>query len=106
MCVYIYIYILLRVEEKKNILLEISKRKANFIGHTLRSNCCLRQVTGGKMKGGIEVTEIKGRKRRKLLYDLKERRGYAHLKEEALDRTIWRARFGTGFVPVVKQTAK
>jgi hypothetical protein len=43
---------------------------------------------------------------RKLLDDLKERRGYCHLKEEALDRTVWRARFGRGFGPVVRQTAK
>ena len=35
--------------------------------------------------------------------DLKERRGYSHLKEEALDRTMWRARFGRGFGPVVRQ---
>jgi hypothetical protein len=41
----------------------------------------------------------------KLLDDLKERRGYSHLKEEALDRTMWRARFGRGFGPVVRQTA-
>ena len=38
-----------------------------------------------------------GRRRRKLLDDLKERRGYCHLKEESLDRTVWRARFGRGF---------
>ena len=44
--------------------------------------------------------------RRKLLDDLKERRGYPHLKEEALDRTMRRARFGRGFGPVVRQTAK
>jgi len=42
----------------------------------------------------------------KLLDDLKERRGYSHLKEEALDRTVWRARFGRGFGPVVRQTTK
>ena len=36
----------------------------------------------------------------------KERRGYSHFKEEALDRTVWRARFGRGFGPVVRQTAK
>jgi len=47
-----------------------------------------------------------GRRRRKLLDDLKERRGYSHLKEEALDRTMWRARFGRGFGPVVRQTTK
>jgi len=28
------------------------------------------------------------------------------LKEEALDRTMWRARFGRGFGPVVRQTNK
>jgi hypothetical protein len=28
------------------------------------------------------------------------------LKEEALDRTVWRARFGRGFGPVVRQTNK
>jgi hypothetical protein len=40
------------------------------------------------------------------LDDLKERRGYSHLKDEALDRTMWRARFGRGFGPVVRQTTK
>jgi hypothetical protein len=29
-----------------------------------------------------------------------------HLKEEALDRTMWRARFGGGFGPVVGQTTE
>jgi hypothetical protein len=56
--------------------------------------------------GGIEATGRQGRRRRKLLDDLKERRGYSHLKEEALDRTIWRARFGRGFGPVVRQATK
>jgi hypothetical protein len=46
----------------------------------------------------------RGRKRRKLLDDPKESRGYSHLKEEALDRTMWRARFGRGLGPVVRQT--
>jgi len=40
------------------------------------------------------------------LDDLKERRGYSHLKEEALDCTMLRARFGRGFGPVVRQTTK
>jgi len=31
---------------------------------------------------------------------------YCHLEEEALDRTMWRARFGRGFGPAVRQTAK
>jgi hypothetical protein len=57
------------------------------------------------MKGGIEVIGKEGR-RRKLLDDLKERRGYSHMKEETLDRTIWRACFGKGFGPVMRQTTK
>jgi len=52
------------------------------------------------------VTGRRGRRRRKLLDDFKEKRGYSHLKEEALDRTMWRARFGRGFGPVVGQTTK
>jgi len=52
------------------------------------------------------VTGRQGRRPRKLLDDLKERRGYSYLKEEALDRTRWRARFGRGFGPVVRQTTK
>jgi len=69
----------------------------------LRRNCLL-QVIDGKIKGGIEVTRRRRRRRRKLLDDLKGRRGYSHLREEALDRTMWRARFGRGFGPVVRQT--
>jgi len=52
------------------------------------------------------VTRRGGRRRKKLQDDLKERRGYSHLKEEVLDRTIWRARFGRGFGPVIRQTTK
>jgi hypothetical protein len=52
------------------------------------------------------VTGRRGIRRRKLLDDVKERRGYAHLKEEALNRAMWRARFGRGFGPVVRQTTK
>ena len=98
--------VLLNVKEQRNILHEISKQKANWIGHILRRNCLLQRVIEGKIKGGIEVTGRRGRRRKKLLDDLKERRGYSHLKEDALDRTKWRARFGRGFGPVVRQTTK
>jgi hypothetical protein len=54
----------------------------------LRRNCILQRVIEGKIQGGIEVTGRQGRRRRKLLDVLKERRGYSHLKEKALDRTI------------------
>jgi hypothetical protein len=98
--------VLLRVKEQRNILHEIRKRKANLIGYILRRNCILERVIEGKIQGRIEVTGRQGRRRRKLLDDLKGRRAYSHLKEEALDRTMWRARFGGGFEPVVRQTTK
>ena len=52
------------------------------------------------------MTERRERIRRKLLDDLKERRGYSHLKEEALERSMWRARFGRGSGPVVRQNTE
>jgi len=95
----------LRVKEKRNILHEVSKRKANWIGHILLRNCLLRQVIERKIKGGggIEVTGRRERRRRKLPDDLKERRVYSHLREEALYRTMWKDRFGRGCGPVVRQ---
>ena len=112
--IYIYIYIsltdhvrneevLLRVNEQRNILHEIRKRKANWIGHILRRNCLVKQIIEGKIKGQIEVTRRRGRRRKKLLGDLKDRRGYCQLKKEALDRTMWRNHFGRGFGPVAWQ---
>jgi hypothetical protein len=50
----------------------------------LRRNCLLQRGIEGKIQGRIEVTGRRGRRRRKLLDDIKEMRGYFHLKE-ALD---------------------
>jgi len=97
--------VLLKVN-KQRILHEIRKRKANWIGHILRRKCLLKQVIEGKVKGEMEVTRRRGRRRRKLLDDLKDRRGYSHLKEEALDSTMWRNRFGGGVGPVVRQNTE
>ena len=44
-----------------------------------------------------------GRRRRKLLNDFKEKRGYCIMKEEILDRILRRSRFGRGYGPVVRQ---
>ena len=98
--------VLLRVNEQRNNLREIRKRKANWIGHILRTNCLLKQVIEGKIKGEMEVARRRGRRRKKLLDDLKDRRGYYHLKEEALDRTMWKHRFGGSFGHVVRQNTE
>jgi len=75
--------VLLRVNEQRNILHEIRKRKANWIGHILRvrRNCLLKQVIEGKIKGEMEVARRRGRRRKRLLDDLKDWRGYSHLKK-------------------------
>jgi hypothetical protein len=84
--------VLHRVNEERNILHKIKRRKTNCIGHILRRN--------------IEMTGRRGRRRKRLLNDLKEKRRYWELKQEALDRTLWRTRFGRGYGPVVRQTTE
>jgi hypothetical protein len=54
------------------------------------------------MEGMIEVTGRRRERRRKqLLDDVRRMRGSCKFNEEALDRTIWRARTGRG--PVIRQ---
>jgi len=56
--------VLVRIKEQRNIQHEISKRKANWFGHILRRNCLLQRVIEGKIKGSIELTGRRGRRRR------------------------------------------
>jgi hypothetical protein len=54
-------------------------------------------VIEGKLEGRLEMTGRRGRRRKLLLGDLKEKRRYWKLEEEALDRTLWKTRFGRGY---------
>jgi hypothetical protein len=92
------------VKEDRNILHTIKRRKTNWIGHILRRNCLLKHVIEGKLEGRIKITGRRGRRRKQLLDDLKKKRRYWKLKEEAPDRTKWRSRFERGYGPVVRQT--
>jgi hypothetical protein len=85
--------VLHRVKEERNIVHTIKRRKVTWIGHILRRNCLLKHVIEGKLEGRIEMTGRRGRRRNQLLDDLKEKRRYWKLKEEALDRTLWRTRW-------------
>ena len=77
-----------RIGEKRTLLNNILRRKANWIGHILRRNCLLHDAIEGQM------TEVKGVGRRtQLLDDLRNRRRYWELKEEAEDRKRWRQQF-------------
>jgi hypothetical protein len=59
-----------------------------------------------KLEGRIEMTGRRGRRRKQLLDDLKKKRRYWKLKDDALDRTLWRIRFGRDYGPVVRQTTE
>jgi hypothetical protein len=63
----------LRVKEQRNNLHEISKRKDNWTGHIFGRTCLLQQVNEGKIKGRIEVIGRRGRRRKNLLDDHKEK---------------------------------
>jgi len=71
-------------------------------GDILHRNCLLKHVIGIKMEGRTEDTGRRGRRRKQLLVDVKEKRGYWKLKEEAIDRTVWR----TGCGPFLRQTTQ
>jgi hypothetical protein len=62
----------------------------------------LKHVILGTIEGRMQMRGIQGRKRKQLLDDLKETRGYWTLKEEALDHTLWRTLFGIRYGPVVE----
>ena len=94
------------VKEERNILHTIKRRKANWIFHILHMNCLLKHVMEENAENRIEVTERRGRRRKELMDGLKEMRKYDKLKEEALDRTVWRIGFGRVYGPVVGQSSQ
>jgi hypothetical protein len=50
--------------------------------------------------------ERRGRRRKELMDVLKEMRKYGKLKEEAIERTLWRTCFGRVYGPVVSQSSQ
>ena len=67
--------------------------KANWVGDVLSRNFRRKHIIEGKIEGKMEVTERRGRRRKQILHDFKEKIRSCKLKEEALDRTLWRIRF-------------
>jgi hypothetical protein len=68
----------------------------------LRRNYLLKRVFEGKLEGKIETTGRRGRRRKQLLGDLKEKKEYWKSKEDVLDRTLCRTDCGRGYGPVVR----
>jgi hypothetical protein len=79
---------------ERNILKTIQRMKGNLIGHMLRSNCLLKHVIEGKIDGRIKMMGRRGRKHKLLLDEIKGKKGCWKLKEETLDLSLWRTRFG------------
>jgi hypothetical protein len=50
-----------------------------------------------RIDGRIDVTGRRGRRRKQLLDGLEESRGYCKLKVEALESTLWRTEYRTGY---------
>jgi hypothetical protein len=62
-----------RVNENRNIIQTKKRKKVSWIGHILNRNCLLKHATEGKIEGRIDVTERRGRRRKYLLFDVKEK---------------------------------
>jgi hypothetical protein len=96
--------VLQTVEEDRNILHTIKRKKVKRIGEILRLNCFLKHAIEEKIKERIEVTGRRGRRCKRLLDDLKEKTEYCKLKGKAPEGTLRRTGFGSGYVPVEIQT--
>jgi len=83
--------VLQRVKEEGNILHTINRRKSNWIGHILRRNCLLKHVIPRNIRAGRP-----GRRSKQLLDERKEKGRRWELKEQTLDRTVWRTGFEKG----------
>jgi hypothetical protein len=60
----------------------------------LPRNCLVKHVTEGKMEG----TGRRGKRRKQQLNDdLKRKKRYGNLKENALGGVLWRTQFGRGY---------
>ena len=87
--------------------MQFERRKANWIGHILHRNFLLKHVTEGEIEGNTEGKRKRGKRRKQLLDDIKgKKRRYWNLKDEALDHTVWRTRFGRGCGPDARQTTQ
>jgi hypothetical protein len=45
-----------RAKEERNIIRRVKERKARYFGHVVRKNRILKHLTGGEIKGSIEVS--------------------------------------------------
>ena len=79
--------VLQKVQEERNILRKIKERKTIWIDQILLSNCFLKLASEGQTEGTQERRRLK-----QLLGEILGTRKYWKLREEALNRILWRTR--------------
>jgi hypothetical protein len=77
------------VKEENNVMYNIKRKKPNLI-----YKFCVETASKYVIEGKIEGTGKRGRRRKKRLDDLKDRKKYQYFKEEVLNPTSWIIRFG------------
>jgi hypothetical protein len=88
------------VESREKGISYVKQKERSLTGLVISCrNCFLKHFIDEKREGKIEVTRRRGGRHKQLLDDLKERRGYWKLNEEVIDRTLWKSRFGRGYIP-------
>ena len=98
--------VLHRVNEERNILHTLKRRKVKWFGHISYRNWLLKHTIEGTVEGGIEVTRRREGRCKQLMDSLSETRGYCKLKEEALGGTAWRSRFARRYGPAVRHATE
>jgi len=88
-----------RVRKESSVLQKIKPRKDNRIGHTYHRLCILKHLIEGKFKVLEEGEDVSSYR-----IHLRQREKNWNLKDEAVDCTFWRIRFGRGYGHAVRQT--
>jgi hypothetical protein len=95
--------VLCRVKNETNML--YTRRKATWTGHILCRNCLLKQVIEGD-RGKDRLRGTRGRRRKHLKDDSKEKIGYWKFKENEPDHALWKTRFERRYGLVVRHTTE
>jgi len=74
---------LYRARKNRDISHTLKRRKANWTGENLLRNCLLTHV----IEGNIEGTGTRGRRRKQIIDDLKEKKRYWNLNKTGNVRT-------------------
>jgi len=78
----------------------------NWNSQILRHNCHLKHIVEERIEGRMGRIRKRRIRPKQLLDDLKEKRGHWKIVGEALDRTLWRTRFGRNYGSVIREATE